>query len=97
MLLTKTISEFMIDILRIDRIRPGLRDYPVRGLPMFALLLLVALLVPTVSLAVEPELVAVEHTVLSGGRLQVSIDTHCLLYTSPSPRDRTRSRMPSSA
>ena len=75
MLLTKTISESMIDILRIDRIRPGLRDYPVRGLPMFALLLLVALLVPTVSLAVEPELVAVEHTVLSGGRLQVSIDT----------------------
>ncbi len=75
MLLTKTISELMINILRIDRIRPGLRDYPVRGLPMFALLLLVALLVPTVSLAVEPELVAVEHTVLSGGRLQVSIDT----------------------
>jgi len=74
-LLIKTISESMIDILRIDRIRPGLRDYPVRGLPMFALLLLVALLVPTVSLAVEPELVAVEHTVLSGGRLQVSIDT----------------------
>ena len=27
-------------------------------------------------------------------RLQVKI---CLLYTSPSPRDRTRSRMPSSA
>ena len=24
-------------------------------------------------------------------------DTVCLLYTSPSPRDRTRSRMPSSA
>ena len=24
-------------------------------------------------------------------------DRHCLLYTSPSPRDRTRSRMPSSA
>ena len=24
-------------------------------------------------------------------------DTFCLLYTSPSPRDRTRSRMPSSA
>ena len=24
-------------------------------------------------------------------------DSHCLLYTSPSPRDRTRSRMPSSA
>ena len=42
---------------------------------MYALLLLVALLVPAVSLAAEPELVAVEHTVLSGGRLQVSIDT----------------------
>ena len=25
------------------------------------------------------------------------IDDGCLLYTSPSPRDRTRSRMPSSA
>ena len=25
------------------------------------------------------------------------IDKFCLLYTSPSPRDRTRSRMPSSA
>ena len=25
------------------------------------------------------------------------LDTVCLLYTSPSPRDRTRSRMPSSA
>ena len=26
-----------------------------------------------------------------------AIDRICLLYTSPSPRDRTRSRMPSSA
>ena len=26
-----------------------------------------------------------------------SLPSHCLLYTSPSPRDRTRSRMPSSA
>ena len=25
------------------------------------------------------------------------LDMDCLLYTSPSPRDRTRSRMPSSA
>ena len=25
------------------------------------------------------------------------VTKHCLLYTSPSPRDRTRSRMPSSA
>ena len=28
---------------------------------------------------------------------KVSDDMTCLLYTSPSPRDRTRSRMPSSA
>ena len=27
----------------------------------------------------------------------VGLDVDCLLYTSPSPRDRTRSRMPSSA
>ena len=27
----------------------------------------------------------------------VAVDSACLLYTSPSPRDRTRSRMPSSA
>eukprot|EP00657_Telonema_sp_P-1_P008123 TRINITY_DN28740_c0_g1_i1.p2 TRINITY_DN28740_c0_g1~~TRINITY_DN28740_c0_g1_i1.p2 ORF type:complete len:103 (+),score=33.14 TRINITY_DN28740_c0_g1_i1:386-694(+) len=31
---------------------------------------------------------------LGGGSAQRH---HCLLYTSPSPRDRTRSRMPSSA
>ena len=29
--------------------------------------------------------------------LLISIQDACLLYTSPSPRDRTRSRMPSSA
>ena len=31
------------------------------------------------------------------GSYQLSHATGCLLYTSPSPRDRTRSRMPSSA
>ena len=31
-----------------------------------------------------------------GKDVSISVDT-CLLYTSPSPRDRTRSRMPSSA
>ena len=40
---------------------------------------------------------------LTGGGLAVRINNYeekppaCLLYTSPSPRDRTRSRMPSSA
>ena len=33
-----------------------------------------------------------------GDGLEATITVHdCLLYTSPSPRDRTRSRMPSSA
>ena len=43
------------------------------------------------------------HFVLPGescsfaGKLPKVIPAACLLYTSPSPRDRTRSRMPSSA
>ena len=32
-----------------------------------------------------------------GGGMAVALSADCLLYTSPSPRDRTRSRMPSSA
>ena len=39
------------------------------------------------------QIVASVHVV---GHFQLD-DCHCLLYTSPSPRDRTRSRMPSSA
>ena len=31
------------------------------------------------------------------GQIKEAEETNCLLYTSPSPRDRTRSRMPSSA
>ena len=42
---------------------------------------------------------AVNHTNLVQSVTQISLDVaySCLLYTSPSPRDRTRSRMPSSA
>ena len=36
-----------------------------------------------------------ENSSVNGNAYTKSID--CLLYTSPSPRDRTRSRMPSSA
>ena len=36
-------------------------------------------------------------TVTVSGDLDVKDIRICLLYTSPSPRDRTRSRMPSSA
>ena len=34
---------------------------------------------------------------LPNAGLQILYEIICLLYTSPSPRDRTRSRMPSSA
>ena len=56
-----------------------------------------------VSRAVDPEeLLDVLHRVLGGDRvvspvLLPRMFDGCLLYTSPSPRDRTRSRMPSSA
>ena len=32
-----------------------------------------------------------------GGEMDMGMDMGCLLYTSPSPRDRQKSRMPSSA
>ena len=42
-----------------------------------------------------------DNTILAVNKLNVKVDAGeiyvCLLYTSPSPRDRTRSRMPSSA
>ena len=38
-----------------------------------------------------------EGQLLSIARYNNKKDFDCLLYTSPSPRDRTRSRMPSSA
>ena len=38
--------------------------------------------------------VELNHILQSG---PTCVPTTCLLYTSPSPRDRTRSRMPSSA
>eukprot|EP00657_Telonema_sp_P-1_P011165 TRINITY_DN6044_c0_g1_i1.p1 TRINITY_DN6044_c0_g1~~TRINITY_DN6044_c0_g1_i1.p1 ORF type:complete len:107 (-),score=31.69 TRINITY_DN6044_c0_g1_i1:60-380(-) len=46
-----------------------------------------------------------QHEISLRGQAKIQIDEivvtadviHCLLYTSPSPRDRTRSRMPSSA
>ena len=42
----------------------------------------------------EMTLATVDHGVPTSNRL---LGINCLLYTSPSPRDRTRSRMPSSA
>ena len=38
-----------------------------------------------------------EDVVAAGGAEEIGLDGNCLLYTSPSPRDKRQSRMPSSA
>ena len=40
---------------------------------------------------------SLDPTVNELSDLKTAVSEACLLYTSPSPRDRTRSRMPSSA
>ena len=48
----------------------------------------------------EPGVFRADAGIIEAGRNRVRLDDlaiFCLLYTSPSPRDRTRSRMPSSA
>ena len=41
--------------------------------------------------------VTVDDCARVSDQVSAVLDVDCLLYTSPSPRDRTRSRMPSSA
>ena len=82
----------------IDRILEGVySEEPAVGYPK-------AVLVPTESS--DPELYAAWLGALRGSQVSLRIPQRgdkralletCLLYTSPSPRDRTRSRMPSSA
>ena len=43
------------------------------------------------------DLQKLSHPAQLGGGFPSRVERVCLLYTSPSPRDRTRSRMPSSA
>ena len=43
------------------------------------------------------DLLGLNLEIINGFLTEYSMSTACLLYTSPSPRDRTRSRMPSSA
>ena len=45
----------------------------------------------------EPEIVDIEPDLIEINDLTIDSTTNCLLYTSPSPRDRQKSRMPSSA
>ena len=51
------------------------------------------------SLGCDKNLVDTENMlgILNDKGFEFTDDETCLLYTSPSPRDRTRSRMPSSA
>ena len=55
--------------------------------------------IPPGGLAYSPEQAQYRATEIGGDQWVVKAQVHtgCLLYTSPSPRDRTRSRMPSSA
>ena len=64
-----------------------------------AIKVLMPALSPTMSEGVINKwLVKIGDTVSAGDILaEIETDKACLLYTSPSPRDRTRSRMPSSA
>ena len=45
----------------------------------------------------HPRFELIRHDVTEPIKLEVDRIWHCLLYTSPSPRDATLSRMPSSA
>ena len=45
----------------------------------------------------EQNMMGIAGGLKKAGFLPIAVTYGCLLYTSPSPRDRTRSRMPSSA
>ena len=65
-----------------------------RMLLMLVLLILISLAAVLIS---KSSLLDVNEVVVIGVDSELEELIVCLLYTSPSPRDRTRSRMPSSA
>ena len=54
-------------------------------------------LLDNVDVSTEGQVLSARGNIGSGERYGFNLNSSCLLYTSPSPRDRTRSRMPSSA
>ena len=60
-------------------------------------LILIVLLPVAFSGAIQPLLVGQAITILKNETTDVWLSKTCLLYTSPSPRDPWKSRMPSSA
>ena len=56
-----------------------------------------ALLEGAIEMAEHNQPVIYTPFTLAGAMAPITVAGACLLYTSPSPRDRTRSRMPSSA
>ena len=58
---------------------------------------LISIVLVIVLIACSPTIDDSAETSLSNEETEEVLSQPCLLYTSPSPRDRTRSRMPSSA
>src|SRR5665811_2570240 len=76
-----------------DAVLPELRAWQQR--PLDALYPIVYL--DAIVVKVREDHVVVNRPVYIAVGVDLDGRKHCLLYTSPSPRDRTRSRMPSSA
>ena len=53
--------------------------------------------IPTFAPAHAPDLRSLNLEIVDHGSVQQAMHNNCLLYTSPSPRDKRQSRMPSSA
>ena len=87
--------QFIIeDITSCEAMGIAIKDMHLRGAPCIGAaaaygMYLAALEAPTTDFA--------NYLQQKGAYLNQTRPTACLLYTSPSPRDRTRSRMPSSA
>ena len=77
----------------------ALRSFTVAEGILLLVLGVLALIFPMIASAWVTVVVALAFLVggIIGWVNSLNRSRHCLLYTSPSPRDRTRSRMPSSA